>query len=292
MRRIQAVVVEGTAVRRRRHEERLTFRDVVWVDGDLSRREAAAVAAMKQRVDLAPDPDPAKLEKVDELLRDVAKTEFERETNLNSRATAVAAVAGLIVTASGAIAQSLFRPAGWSDDMKLAIVVLFLSGLVSLGAGMAIAVVAVLKPKQAPMRRVFFTDTVLSLWIERGRTEILAANADRLQLLYVDRLLRTITWWSVRNRSKARWLRRAWMFLAGGIVLVGVAGVLVLAERLDYSVARVFLIIGIALALVWLVLRLDLIRASRKRVEVEREEKEEKAEVNVIAEQLRDTPPG
>ena len=49
--------------------------------------------------------------------------------------------------------------------------------------------------------------------------------------------MRTLPEWHFRNREKARWLRRSWMFLTIGMLLIAIAAVLVLARTLDVTKA-------------------------------------------------------
>jgi hypothetical protein len=255
------------------------------IDWDLKDQVSAAEKPMKQpfvRDEVPPNLAGPKLGAILEHLREVVNMEFDREANLNGRAAAVAGVAGLIVTASGAVGKSIFE-----EDVeryaKLAAVVLFLVGLVAVAAAMFMVVLMVLWPKQAPTRRIFVTDTLMGLWIQKGRSAIADAELDRLNLLVIDRLLRMVAHWSVRNRQKARWLRRAWMSLALGILLIGGAGIVVVSTVLGYSLHEIFAIVAAALVLVWLVLKLDPIRAARKPDELNTEEMERQMELNEIA---------
>src|SRR5262249_20008804 len=68
-----------------------------------------------------------------------------------------------------------------------------------------------------------------------------------------------------RNRLKARWLRRAWMFLMIGIILIGSAGVIFLTELSDETIweEAVAVIVG-SLIVIWLLIRFDLVFAGRR----------------------------
>jgi ABC-type branched-subunit amino acid transport system permease subunit len=104
---------------------------------------------------------------------------------------------------------------------------------------------------------MFFTDTLVGIWRLRNRSTLSVEETDLNELLG-DRLLQTIALWSLRNREKARWLRRAWLFLALGVLLISVAGLLVVAATLkDYSDLDIFGIVAVGLILVWTVLRVD-----------------------------------
>src|SRR5262245_6181105 len=78
-------------------------------------------------------------------------------------------------------------------------------------------------------------------------------------------LLRAIPTWHYRNRLKARWLRRAWMFLMIGIILIGSAGVIFLTELSDETIweEAVAVIVG-SLIVIWLLIRFDLVFAGRR----------------------------
>jgi predicted small metal-binding protein len=45
--------------------------------------------------------------------------------------------------------------------------------------------------------------------------------------------MRTVPGWHIRNRSKSRWLRRAWLFLLFGVILLGTAAILLLLHLLE-----------------------------------------------------------
>ncbi len=232
------------------------------------------------------DFDTEKLSAVVAHLRDVAQTEFDRETNLNTRAAAVAGVAGLIVTASGAVGKSIFTPPHSTTvpsgtvaegtaaqsvtvaeaTVPLETVAIFLGGLVFIVAALLMVVLGVLKPKQAPGRRMFFTDTLVALWNDaNGPREVLLAEPKQLDLLLVDRQLRTIALWSVRNRLKARWLRRGWLFLAFGVLLIGAAGMWVVSTVTKTPLPEVVGIVGGAFVVVVVLLLWDPFKIGRPR---------------------------
>ena len=250
----------------------MTLRKLFWVDGDLKEAETAVEDAIAQR-EFSPAAAPA-LDTVVELLRDVAKTEFDRESNLNTRAAAVGAVAGLIVAASSAVGKSVFDQkelVGAEKDVAIGLMVI---GLVAVVASMVMVVVVVLRPKQAKTRQTFLTDAIVDVWREpNGSSTILGARKVALSQLVVDRLLRTIALWSVRNRQKSRWLGRAWVFLALGILLIGAAGVLVATAVLNYWIVTTIGMVAGGLLLVWGVLKL-LFHTGRK-LETEKTKREE-----------------
>ena len=78
------------------------------------------------------DLDEDSVEEALALVEDVAKAEVDRETNLNTRATAVASVASVIVALPGAVAKTVFESETWIDWMEVAAVGLFGLALFSL----------------------------------------------------------------------------------------------------------------------------------------------------------------
>ena len=218
------------------------FRQQFWVDADLTRAQRQAHDLARRAFDRpdfrAYDRDGLKSEDIAQtvaFVNEVAKGEQDRETNLNARGAAVATVAGLIVTVSSAVAKPVFDIADWSDWTKIVAVALFLAALFAVTAAMVIAVVAVLRPKRGPRTKNFLGETLVNLWREEHADSLVRANKDRLNLLAIDRSMRTLPEWHFRNRGKARWLRRAWMLLTVGIVLTALVAVLVLAHVLGVS---------------------------------------------------------
>lgn len=226
---------------------------------------------------------------------EVAKAEQERETNLNTRAAAVATVAGLIVTVSTAVAKSVFEITEWTDWTKIAAVALFLAALFAVATAMVIAVVAVLRPKRGPRTKNFLGETLVDLWLGEYAANLVRADKDRLNLLSLDRSMRTLPEWHFRNRGKARWLRRSWMFLTAGIVLIAVAAVLALARILgittpegggpaeDLTWGWIGVMIGGIGIIAWMAIRFDWLGAARS---VQEDESVRKMELELIAEKL------
>jgi hypothetical protein len=264
----------------------ISRRHFFWVDDDLKKTESAVETTIRDRT-FSPTRAPAALDTLVELLRDVAKTEFDRESNLNTRAAAVAAVAGLIATASGAVGKAVFSDktlTGANKDVALA---LMLIGLVAVISALVMVVIFVLRPKQAKTRQTFFTDAVVEVWRERGDSAIiLGARREGLYQVYVDRLLRTIALWSVRNREKSRWLGRAWVCLGLGIVLIGATGVLVASVVLDYSILTTVGMVAGGLLLVYAVLKGAYHKGRNQQVE----EDKRNTEVEAILSFLSGTP--
>lgn len=286
------------------------FRQQLWVDYDLKRAERRArylARSALDREDLrAYDRDGLKSDDIARtvgFLGEVAAAEQERETNLNTRGAAVATVAGLIVTLSSAVAKSVFGIADWSDWTKIAAVALFLAALFAVATAMVIAVVAVLCPKRGPRTKNFLGETLVDLWLGEHAANLVRADKDRLNLLSLDRSMRTLPEWHLRNRGKARWLRRSWMFLTAGIVLIAVAAVLVLARMLSVTAPQaggpaeqltwgwIGVMIGGAAIIAWMAIRFDWLGAGRgvQDDEAVRESKELKLIAEKLVSPLRET---
>ena len=202
------------------------------IDRDLRRKEAAAQACDHQLFNRE-YLEPGSISRALTLAEQVGQAELDRETNLNTRGAAVATVAGLIVTVSGAVAKSVFAPNDeWTDWTKIAALVLFIAAVFAVTASMCMAVLSVLRPKRGATTKNFLGDTLTGLWIH-GHDELLNADADRVNLLCLDRAMRTVPEWRIRNRSKSRWLRRAWLFLLFGVILISLAAVVLLLHLLD-----------------------------------------------------------
>jgi hypothetical protein len=205
------------------------------LDDDL-KRKVEQFQARERTSDLdaiyrSPDFDPKNLEPALALLEDVAKSEVDRETNLNARATAVAGVASVIVALSGAVAKNVFVET-WDDWTKLMAVALFGVALLCLTLSICFTVLKVLRPTRGPRTKHFLGETVADMWRRGDVRGLLAANEHELRLLRFDRAIRTVPEWHVRNRQKARWLRRAWVFLALGVLAIAIASVFVVTHTL------------------------------------------------------------
>jgi hypothetical protein len=223
-----------------------------------------------------------------ELAEAAAKAETERETNLNTRGAAVATVAGIILTVATAVAKPVFATespwTGWTRDLMER---LFLAALVFVASALVMAVVMVLRPGRGVRTKTAVGAAVVNVWLQdRGDIALATAADTQIQVLWLDRLLRAMPTWHHRNRSKARWLRRAWMVLMFGIILIAAAGVFILARLREATgtetaipseiggreVAAVIAVTGI---LVWLLLRFDLLIAARRPRGVERQERQQ-----------------
>ena len=285
------------------------FRQQFWVDADLTEAQRRARELANRALDRADlrayDCDGLKSEDIAQtvgFVSEVAKAEQDRETNLNVRGAAVATVAGLIVTVSSAVAKSVFGIADWSDWTKIAAVALFLAALFAVAAAMVIAVVAVLRPKRGPRTKNFLGETLVGLWLGQHAASLVRADKDRLNLLALDRSMRTLPEWHFRNRGKARWLRRAWMFLTVGIALTALAAVLVLARILEVTTPKAggpaedltwgwigVMIAGTAVA-GWMALHFDWFGAGRSVQGGEQAERDDRDELNLIAQKLPESP--
>lgn len=284
------------------------LRRQLWVDYDLKRAERRAHELARRALDRedlrAYDSDGLSSDDIAQtvgFVGEVARAEQERETNLNTRGAAVATVAGLIVTVASAAAKSVFETADWSDWTKIAAVALFLAALFAVATAMVIAVVAVLRPKRGPRTKNFLGETLVDLWLGEHASQLVRADKDRLNLLFLDRSMRTLPEWHFRNRGKARWLRRSWMFLTVGIVLIAVAAVFVLARILEVTAPRsggaaedltwgwIAVMIGGAAVLAWMAIRFDWVGAGRA-VQDDDEAVRDREELGLIAAKLRVSP--
>ena len=120
----------------------------------------------------------------------------------------------------------------WDDWTKLTAVALFGVALFCLTLSICFTVLKVLRPTRGPRTKHFLGETVADIWGRGDVRELLAATGHELRLLRFDRAIRTVPEWHVRNRQKARWLRRAWVFLALGVVAIAIASVFVVTHTL------------------------------------------------------------
>jgi hypothetical protein len=264
----------------------LGLKQFLWGDGDLADDVAAARTVEDERTKLLLEyPSVVARGNRDnvkaalELAEAVAKAETERETNLNTRGAAVATVAGIILPVAAAVAKPVFAtPSTWTGFRRNLMEWLFLAALVFVASAMVMAVVMVLRPMRGGRTKNAVGAAVVNVWRQdRGDIALTAAADTQLQVFRLDRLLRAIPTWHYRNRSKARWLRRAWMVLMYGVILIAAAGVLILAElrlpakgeedkavqsEITWSEIRVG--IPLTVIVVWFLLRSDLVFARRR----------------------------
>jgi hypothetical protein len=250
--------------------------DFLKVDDDLREKEAEARLCVDKRVYDCDGLVAKNLERTLEVLIDASKAEQDREANLNARGAAVATVAALVVSVSGAVAKSVFETTDWTDWTKFAAILLFLTALFAVAAAMVMAVVMVLRPGQGPQTKNLLGETLVELWLDGKEVDLIEANRNRLNLLFVDRCFQTLPSWHYRNRRKARWLRRSWVFLGAGIVLIAAAAVLVLAQQIgivepdeggfaaDLSGWHLAAIIAALAFVSWAVIKRDVVRAATR----------------------------
>jgi len=217
-----------------------------------------------------------------ELAESVAKAETERETNLNTRGAAVAAVAGIIVPIATALAKPLFTTVDqhWVGFPRNLAEYLFIGALVCAVSAMVMAVVGVLRPGRGGQTKNAVGEAVVSVWRrENGYIALAEATDEKIAIFRLDHLLRTIPTWHYRNRSKARWLRRAWIFLMLGVILIGVVGVIFLTELSSETIwVETASVIAISVIVIWLLIRFDLVHAGRPHKQAKDADKQRWAE--------------
>jgi len=222
------------------------------------------------------DKDHTSLNAALELAESVATAETERETNLNARGAAVAAVAGLVIPIATALANPLFRTEDkhWAGFPRNLAEYFFLAALVCVASAMAMAVVGVLRPGRGGQTKNTVGEAVVNVWCwDDGDIALAEASDRKIAVFRLDRLLRAIPTWHYRNRSKARWLRRAWMFLMIGVILIGSAAVIFITELSEETIweETVAVIVG-SLIVIWFLIRFDLVFAGRRNQAVDEAE--------------------
>jgi NADH:ubiquinone oxidoreductase subunit 6 (subunit J) len=258
---------------------------LLWVDSDLSSQEERVDIEKPLLLNEAGAASEKSVEAALKLASAVAQAETDRETNLNARGAAVASVAALVVSVFAAVAKSVFATrtdwTGWTRDSAEA---LFIGALVVVAGAMAMAVIGVLRPTRGGKTKNTVGEAVVNVWRQdRGEVTLATAGEKSIGLFWLDRLLLALPAWHYRNRRKVRWLRRAWMFLMLGIILIGVAAVIVLVElrvaqpgeaaapaQPEITWVEVAGIIAGTLILGWLALVFDLIGAVRPEAEMDR----------------------
>jgi len=223
----------------------------------------------------------------------VAKAEAERETNLNNRGAAVAAVAGIIVPIATALANPLFttKDQHWAGFPRNLAEYLFLGALVCVVSAMVMAVVGVLRPGRGGQTKNAVSEAVVSVWRrEEGYKALAEATDKKIAIFQLDHLLRAIPTWHYRNRSKARWLRRSWMILMLGIILIGSVGVIFLTELSQETIwEETAGAIVASLILIWLLLRFDVVHAGRphEQAKNQKEQRWQAEKMRIEAEEIR-----
>jgi hypothetical protein len=273
----------------------------IWVDRDLksAEQEAERLGDTNELPTYdGTELDAEDLERTVAFAADVAKSEQERETNLNTRGAMVATVAGLIVSVSGAVAKSVFGIKEWEDWTKIAAVALFLLALFAVATSMVAAVFFVLRPRRGARTKNFLGETLADLWLGGHADKVVRANRHSLDVLFLERSMRTLPEWHFRNREKARWLRRSWVLLTVGMVFIAIAAVFVLARILEVTSPDangpashltwgwLGAMIGGAALLAWAAIRFDWLGAGRDK----QLEYVVPPEIAKIAERLSDSP--
>jgi hypothetical protein len=129
---------------------------------------------------------------------------------------------------------------------------------------MVMAVVGVLRPTRGGRTKNAVGEGVVNVWcLERGDTALAGAADTKIAVFRLDRLLRAIPPWHYRNRLKARWLRRAWMFLMLGIILIGSVGVIFLNNVSIISWEETVIVIAATLIVIWFLICFDFVFAGR-----------------------------
>jgi hypothetical protein len=273
----------------------------LWVDYDLrSAQDQAEEIGKAFKFSTERGLSGANLERAAAFVADIARSEQERETNLNTRGATVATVAGLIISVSGAVAKSVFGLEDWKDWTKIVGVALFLLSLIAVATSMAASVYFVLRPSRGARTKNFMGEMMANLWLGRLGQAVMGADRHALDLLVVESSMRTLPGWHFRNRAKARWLRRSWMLLAVGMVSIAISAVFVLARILQVTApdaegpadrltwGSLLIVIAFSTVLVWASIRFDWLRAARG----EKSQYEIPKEIAEIATRLGQAPDG
>ena len=130
----------------------------------------------------------------------------------------------------------------WDDLTKLTAVALFGVALFCLTLSICFTVLKVLRPTRGPRTKHFLGETVADIWA--AATCVSCWPPPGTSCGYCASIAQsgTVPEWHVRNRQKARWLRRAWVFLALGVVAIAIASVFVVTHTLgiehDRAISR------------------------------------------------------
>jgi hypothetical protein len=274
----------------------LRLRRWLWRDNDLADAEVHAWrcaerdGSLLEYVNKKPGGDTIDVKPALELAETVAKAETERETNLNTRGAVVATVAGIIVPIATALAGPLFttQDKHWVGFPRNLAEYLFIGALICVASAMVMAVVGVLRPGRGGQTKNAVSEAVISVWRwEEGYIALAEATDKKIAIFRLDHLLRAIPTWHYRNRSKARWLRRAWMFLMLGVILIGSVGVIFLTELSQETIwEETAGAIAVSLIVIWLLLRFDLVGAGRPHKQANNEKGRRRA--NFEADEIQD----
>lgn len=215
---------------------------------------------------------------VDELVHlaeRVLQAENDRETSLNGRGATLAAVAGIIVSLSGFVADLLIIPSSTAQATAgeasgtltrgetYVAVCMFVAALALLIVAIAISVLGVLRPGRGRTTRAFLGDAIVRMLVADPELSLVRAPPTRLKFVYVDRVLRSLPQWHFRNRRKARRLRRAYVILGLGIALIAATASLAVSRRADVPYWAVGPAFGAALLFAWLIIPTKFVSGTR-----------------------------
>lgn len=103
---------------------------------------------------------------------------------------------------------------------------MFLLAIVAVTAAMLVAVLFVLRPLRGPSTKMFPSEQMIGLWEADD-----PLTDEAIHHTYVASSLSTLSDWHFRSRLKARWLRRAYVLLGAGILLIATGIALILNAR-------------------------------------------------------------
>jgi hypothetical protein len=181
-------------------------------------------------------------------LLEALSRETDRETSLNTRATAVAAAAALVITLAGGVAKQIFS--ALDGDWVYVAGAFYALALLAVAVSMMTVVLGVLAPKDLPdlaLGPVGRKAVTIALLESKGDTSCLEKVAiEALKSAFV------------RNLDKQIYLRASYLALAGGIVLFSASGLVIVLYRdvagtntFSWTTANVVVAAGLALFLLW-----------------------------------------
>jgi hypothetical protein len=270
---------ESAVLERTRPSVFSRMRKWLWPDWRLRDAENKAGEKLARGRNLEVLPwSPAASRSIDELVslvQRVLQAENDRETSLNSRGAAITAVAGIIVSLSGVIADLVLGSTSpnqanraLTGGEKSVAVCIFIAALALLIVAIAIAVLGVLRPGRGKTTRVFLGDALVRMLVADINLSFVRAHPTRLKLLYVDRVLRALPHWHFRNRRKARWLRRAYVILGLGITLIAASVAFAVSRRANVSYWLAAPAFGGALLMAWLIVPTEFVSGTRDEEEL------------------------
>jgi len=117
----------------------------------------------------------------------------------------------------------------------------------------------------------------VNVWCGKsGDTALAGATETKIAVFRLDHLLRAIPPWHYRNRLKARWLRRAWMFLMLGIILTGSVGVIYLNKVSIITWEETVIVLAVTLIMIWVLISADFVFSGRGGLRGRAKQKEER----------------